>query len=70
MACKMLFFDYRESEEKFFEENCFENYEIKFFKESLNESTLSLLSEDDFEKTMIISVFITSTVSSEIIFKF
>lgn len=70
MACKMLFFDYRESEQKFFEENCFENYEIKFFKESLNESTLSLLSEDDFEKTMIISVFITSTVSSEIISKF
>lgn len=70
MSCKMLFFDYRESEEKFFEDNCFENYEIKFFKESLNESTLNLLSEDDFEKTMIISVFITSTVSSEIISRF
>lgn len=70
MSCKMLFFDYRESEEKFFQENNFENYDIKFFKESLNESTLGLLTEEDFEKTMIISVFITSTIDSKIVEKF
>lgn len=70
MACKMLFFDYRESEEKFFKENSFDNLEIKFFKESLNDSTLELLCEDDFEKTVIISVFITSTVDSNIISRF
>lgn len=70
MSCKMLFFDYRESEEKFFKENSFENYDIKFFKESLNESTLNLLDEEDFEKTMIISIFITSTIDKDVVSRF
>ncbi len=70
MSCKMLFFDYRDSEKKFFEENKFENYDIKFFTESLNEETLKMLDEDDFEKAMIISVFISSTITQDIIEKF
>ena len=56
MACKMLFFDYREAEENFFRENRLDCYEIKFFKESLNELTVCNLSNEDFEETMIISV--------------
>lgn len=70
MVCKMLFFDYRRSEEKFFSENHFDNFEIKFFKESLCEETLELLSEDDFENAMIISVFINSPLKKEIISRF
>jgi len=66
----MLFFDYRESEQKFFEEHNFANYDIKFFKESLNEDTILNLSEDDLENTMIISVFINSNVTDEVISKF
>ncbi len=70
MSCKMLFFDYRESEKKFFEQHKFENYDIKFFTESLNDETINMLSEEDFEQTMIISVFISSKVTNDIISKF
>ncbi|MCM1339909.1 MAG: hypothetical protein NC191_09590 [Muribaculaceae bacterium] len=70
MVCKMLFFDYRDSEEKFFENNKFDNFDIKFFSESLNEDTLSLLTEEDFENTLIISVFINSNVHESIINRF
>ena len=70
MSCRMLFFDYRESERTFFEQNKFQHYDIKFFSEPLNEDTLAKLSEEDFEKTMIISVFITSSVDKNVIDKF
>lgn len=70
MVCRMLLFDYREGEKKFFAENKYENFEIKFFKESLNEEILDRLSDDDLEKTMAISVFTTSKVTKKIINKF
>ena len=70
MSCRMLFFDYRESEESFFDRNSFANFDIKFFTESLNEKILEKLTEEDFEKTMIISVFIHSVVNDEIIKRF
>ena len=70
MACKMLFFDYRESEEKFFKENKLDNYEIKFFKESLNELTVTNISEEDLDNTMIISVFSASKITDDVIRKF
>ncbi len=70
MACRMLFFDYRESEELFFTENPCNSYDIKFFRESLNELTISNLTEEDFEQTMIISVFSSSKINEEIISKF
>ena len=31
MACRVLFFDYRQSEEKFFKEHNFENFDIRIF---------------------------------------
>ena len=70
MACRVLFFDYRQSEEKFFEEHNFENFDIKFFKESLDENFVENLTEEDFEQTMIISVFINSNVDEKVISKF
>ena len=70
MTCRMLFFDFRDSEKNFFQQHEFCNYDIKFFSESLNEETISKLSEEDFEKTMIISVFISSTIDDNIISKF
>lgn len=70
MSCKMLFFDYRDSEEKFFKEHDFSNYDIKFFKESLNEETFNSLSQEDIEHAMIISVFISSTIDDKIISRF
>ena len=70
MACKMLFFDYRESEADFFKKHDFSNYDIKFFSESLNEETFNNLSDDDIENTMIISVFISSIIDENIISRF
>ena len=70
MACKMLFFDYRESEEQFFKENKLESFDIKFFKESLNELTVCELSEDELENTMIISVFSHSKINDNVVSKF
>ncbi len=70
MACKVLFFDYRESEKVFFEEHKLGNFDIKFFADSLNEKTIQNLSEEDFEQTMIISVFINSVLDKNIISKF
>ena len=36
----MLIFDLRETEKNYFNQNNFENFEIKFFQESLNEETV------------------------------
>lgn len=70
MACKMLFFDYRPSEEQFFKDNRLDNYDIKFIKESLNELTVYDLDRDDLESTMIISVFSDSKIDAGVISKF
>ncbi len=70
MSCKMLFFDFRESEKEFFKEHDFSNYDIKFFTQSLNEETFAELSPEEVENTMIISVFINSTINDEIISRF
>ncbi len=70
MACKLLFFDFRESEQEFFDNHKLSNFDIKFFKESLNSTTIENLSQDDLDEAMIISVFINSNVSEEVISKF
>lgn len=70
MVAKMLFFDYREAEKSFFKKNKFDNFDIKFFDESLNEDTIKKLSQEDLDNTMIISVFITSNICREVISKF
>lgn len=67
MAIKMLVFDFRETEKKFFEQNNFENFDIKFFDFSLNEETLKLVSEEDKEQAAIISIFVNSSLTKEVI---
>ena len=57
MAIKMLIFDFRDSEKKFFENNKFEDFDITFFKESLNEESVKNLTDEQLEQTAIISVF-------------
>ncbi len=66
----MLIFDFRDSEKKFFEENKFENFDITFFKESLNEDTVNNLTPEQLEQTAVISVFIDSEVTQAVIDKF
>lgn len=70
MTCRMLFFDFRESEKNFFENHEFCNYDIKFFSEPLNEEMLPKLTDEDFEKTRFISVFISSSIDEKVINRF
>lgn len=70
MAIKMLVFEYRETEHDFFGKNKFSNYDIKFFDFNLNEETVNELSDEDLNQASIISVFINSTLTKEVIDKF
>ena len=65
---KILFFDYRKSEEKYFEEHRFQDFEIKFFEQSLNEKTK--LSEQELKETDIICVYRSSLLTSDVLKKF
>lgn len=65
---KMLLFDFRKSEREFFEKTELSDFEIEFIKEPLNE--ISNLTEEQIEDTDIISVFITSSVTQNVIKKF
>jgi len=65
---KMLFFDLKESEKKFFEENDLSDFEISFYKECLDENTKLTLS--DFDETSIISVFTKSRINKAVLDKF
>lgn len=70
MAIKLLVFDFRESERDFFRSHELENFEITFFPESLNKETLKNLSSDLLEQTAVISVFVDSEVTEEVINSF
>lgn len=66
----MIMFDVRKNEEKYLKENNFENFDITFLQESLNEDTIKNLSQDQLDNTTVISVFIDSEVTEEIINSF
>ena len=70
MSINMLVFDYRTTEHAFFANNHLSNFNIKFFSESLNEETVKELSDADKDNAMVISVFIDSEVSEEVINQF
>lgn len=70
MVCKMLFFDYKESDGLFFEKYEQSNFEIKFFKNSLNRKTVKDLSDDNLEQTLALSVYTPSLLSADVINKF
>lgn len=65
---KMLMFDLKESEEKFLENYDTSDFEITYFRESLNKNTKLTVEECD--KTAILSVFITSDITKEVLDKF
>ena len=66
----MLVFEFREAEKKFFEENNFQDFNITFFPECLNEEFVENLAPELLEDTNIISVFINSVVNKNVIDKF
>ena len=65
---KMLMFDFRESEKEYFETHNLPDFEIEFIKAPLNE--LYQLTEKQINETDILSVFITSNITENIIKKF
>ena len=70
MVCRMLFFDCNENDKSFLEKNNFPNYEIKFFKNSLNKKYVKALSPEDLEQTVALSIFTPSLLSAEVINEF
>lgn len=70
MVCKMLFFDYKDSTDLFFEKNKLENFDIKFFKEALNNETVNNLSSNDLEYTNSLSIGENSKITPDILNKF
>ena len=70
MSINLLVFDYRDTEKAFFANNSFPNFHIKFFSESLNEQTVKNLSQEDLDSAMVISVFIDSELTGEVIDSF
>ena len=70
MVCKMLFFDFRNSDKLFFEKSKLDNFEIKFFNNSLNRKTVKDLSSEELEQTVALSVFTPSLLSADVINQF
>ncbi len=70
MACKVLFFDLSKNEKKYLDRNNFDIFDIKTFDTSLNDETVQSLTEEDLNKTVMISVFTTSDVNKDVISKF
>lgn len=70
MTIKMLVFDFRESEKEFFKKHEFEHFDITFYTESLNDESVNTLSQEELDNTTVISVFITSSVTENVINKF
>lgn len=70
MAVNMIVFEFRENEKKFFEDNNFENFNIIFYTECLNEDFVKTLPQDLLDNTNVISVFINSEVTEEVINSF
>ena len=65
---RILFFDYRKSESKYFEEHTFPDFDITFYENSLNEKTK--LSEEELKDTDIICVYRSSLLTSDVLKKF
>lgn len=70
MTINMLIFDYRDSEKEFFETNSLENFDITFFQDSLNEDTIRNIPQKLLDNTGVISVFINSEVTKDVIYAF
>ena len=65
---KMLLFDFRDSEKEFFDTREFKDIEITFITEPLNEDTE--LTEEQLKETDIICVFVSSSLTAEVLGRF
>ena len=67
MTLNMLVFEYREVEKNFFGTNKFDNFNIKFYTDTLTPETVENFPEDILENTNVISVFINSVINEKVI---
>lgn len=65
---RMLVFDIKKTEKKYFERDNFSDFEATFYKESLCKNTKLTLR--DYEETVVLSVFISSKISVEVLNQF
>ena len=65
---KMLLFDFREQEKQFFETPNHKDFDITFYSHKLNENTE--LTQEEFDETEVLSVFVCSNVTEKVINKF
>lgn len=70
MGIDMLMFDFRKPEEAFFNNYDSGCFNIKFFEESLNEKTVDDMAPEVLENITVISVFISSKVSENVLKRF
>ena len=70
MTVKMLVFDVRESEKEFFKSDRFQNFDITFYNYCLNDETIKNLTREELDKTMVISVFLDSELTEDVISAF
>ena len=70
MSLKMLIFDYKDAEKKFFKRHQFHDFDIEFFESSLNETTVGNLPQKIKDTASVISVFITSEITPKILEQF
>lgn len=70
MSLKMLIFDYKDAEKKFFKRHQFHDFDIEFFESSLNEITVGNLPQEIKESASVISIFITSEITPKILEQF
>lgn len=67
MSIKMLMFDFRDEEQEYFDREKAEDFDIIFFKESLNSETVQNLPYEVRQNATVISVFIESKIDKEVI---
>ena len=65
---KMLFFEEKEAEKTYFKEHKINDFEITFFDEVLDKNTE--LTDKQYEETVVLSIFINSNITNEVISKF
>ena len=70
MAIKMLVFDVRDCEREFFESEKFDNFEIKLYQNCLNEESVKKIPQEELDGAMVISVFLDSNLTEEVINSF
>lgn len=70
MAIKMLVFDVRDYERAFFEGEEFENFDLTLYDYCLNEESIKNISQEDLDNTRVISVFLDSEITENVINSF